>query len=661
MCDPATKPATTIAACTLAANRCQFSCALPEDLLDPWYYFGCSYGANFPEPPVPACYNTTLTRRVFCFDREALIYHDDADCDGEKPSTSTPAFDDAACAYEYRCAVPGTTDFLSASPCYGAAAGYGPCTVACTTATKHRAVGCVNADFNVAADAERCPEELLPATSSECTAAAQLSGLAVDKEVLVAGETAQVSFCYYGVGADAATINMHAYVSLATAEYSYRVGAATLLSGTATIAVPVLPPSETVTLRVSTKDGSLFSEMAMRLESQCDHGLSCSGHGLCQPATSTCQCDTGFSGPTCAITPCDALACVKDNLSTPCSSLAAPACVCKPGFSGSRCEHSDVCSATLACANGGYVRASGVSCAPSCTCSGQWSGTLCDTCGLSCAAGKADKGCSQCVCPRGYAGDDCSCPERYGVVTFAPGFDAGRAVFQGELRADLAMLTGMSLADIGMYRYDRKLIIGLRSCAPDPASVSSFTVTSASASFSVMGSEALSTAWTAIREDMSSSESLLKSGSLKGVSGFEVQSALYDPFCTGPACAADPFPVEEDPAAGSGGDNTGVIVGAVVGSVVGVLALVALGLYARRRTRRSSPRYDAELSEYRHTSIYANAHASPLSSSFADWHGRPEALTTDDVVLAINARGANSPRIGMTSQLPSPKLSAREK
>lgn len=65
------------------------------------------------------------------------------------------------------------------------------------------------------------------------------------------------------------------------------------------------------------------------------HGISCSGHGECNPSTETCLCLPGWTGTGCHIAKCE-----KDcSTHGTCMPLDEPACNCSSGYFGVGCEY----------------------------------------------------------------------------------------------------------------------------------------------------------------------------------------------------------------------------------------------------------------------------------------------------------------------------------
>ena len=151
---------------------------------------------------------------------------------------------------------------------------------------------------------------------------------------------------------------------------------------------------------------------------------SCSGHGICDPATGHCACGPGFAGDAC-----------EAVISSPgcranCSArglCAGGSCVCERGFLGEACEwaltaalgapadHRPTSSTRqIACpaacsGHGKCLLAAGV-----CACDSGWYGVACD--GFNASRQRCAHGCSghgvcvrnRCLCDDGFGGDNCA-------------------------------------------------------------------------------------------------------------------------------------------------------------------------------------------------------------------------------------------------------------
>jgi hypothetical protein len=162
--------------------------------------------------------------------------------------------------------------------------------------------------------------------------------------------------------------------------------------------------------------------------------MSCGIYGQCNKGF--CECNGGYSGPTCAIGPCEAAQC--DSQYSSCNNtrvisngqyltanvckLDAASSTCLQGYTGAQCRTPPLCAAAgLVCYNGGDlagVVTTDTSCSGTCSCVGLWNGPTCSQCGLTCEHGGVPKDdCSACAnCKPGYFGQSCEC--KYYVLAF---------------------------------------------------------------------------------------------------------------------------------------------------------------------------------------------------------------------------------------------------
>lgn len=115
------------------------------------------------------------------------------------------------------------------------------------------------------------------------------------------------------------------------------------------------------TSMVPTVTCATHPELCTAEYSNCEHLRGCSGHGLCNPVTRSCECDAGWGAasdamavrsPDCSLRACPSGAAWADIAQSP-SVAHAPAecsragkcmrstgqCMCFPGFTGSACEY----------------------------------------------------------------------------------------------------------------------------------------------------------------------------------------------------------------------------------------------------------------------------------------------------------------------------------
>ncbi|XP_041752040.2 tenascin-N isoform X3 [Coregonus clupeaformis] len=148
-----------------------------------------------------------------------------------------------------------------------------------------------------------------------------------------------------------------------------------------------------------------LEEEVEHLKSQCSQGCcggkgggaggvdtSCSGHGIYQHDTCSCQCNPGWEGPDCSISTCpdecnDNGRCVDGK------------CVCLAGYTGSDCSQPMCpgdCNDKGHCVDG------------KCVCFSHFTGEDCSEqkCSPDCVHGTCVNG--MCICDEGFFGDDCS-------------------------------------------------------------------------------------------------------------------------------------------------------------------------------------------------------------------------------------------------------------
>jgi len=135
--------------------------------------------------------------------------------------------------------------------------------------------------------------------------------------------------------------------------------------------------------------------------------ISCGQYGECD--SGTCTCVNGYTGPTCAISPCMAAGC--NPLHSTCNGTVG-VCNCTEGWTGTHCNQPTSCPQV--CKNDGYTQQLGnetqILCG-ACVCPNNWIGDECGTCALQCKNGALpDAQCKQCMCDgTGYFGDRCEC------------------------------------------------------------------------------------------------------------------------------------------------------------------------------------------------------------------------------------------------------------
>ena len=132
---------------------------------------------------------------------------------------------------------------------------------------------------------------------------------------------------------------------------------------------------------------------------------NCNGNGACS-TSSTCACNTGFTGATCNACAADYHgypSCTLCDSSTTCSGHGACSstggCTCKAGYAGPACQYSDATT----CSGHGTAQADG-----SCTCNAGHAGPTCQYSGATTCNGhgtaQAD---GSCTCDAGYTGAAC--------------------------------------------------------------------------------------------------------------------------------------------------------------------------------------------------------------------------------------------------------------
>jgi hypothetical protein len=329
--------------------------------------------------------------------------------------------------------------------------------------------------------------------------------------------------------------------------------------------------AKTVKFTLTADDGTTFTSADVSVKSRCDSN-PCGEGGSCTAATGQCACNTGYSGDTCSVSVCDKCE-ANQSTCTPSEGV----CHCNDGWSGDTCATSEACDNT-GCLNGGYRAKNTWGCSSDCTCLGNWQDDTCSTCSLSCGDhGAHDSGCTECVCDRGYGGDECGCRGAYGVLTFSS-LGASTATFSDAVADDIATVSGGSLSqikvlDIQITSKGVRVIIMLSVCG-----LSSF----APAADGFTSMEDVYAGWAAV-EAATAPGAYMTRGSSAALAGEVSADAMYDPLCTGPACPAGSDPYAAD---SSSDDNTTYI---IVGTVVGAFALAAAGYLVYRCTRSDKP------------------------------------------------------------------------
>ena len=131
-----------------------------------------------------------------------------------------------------------------------------------------------------------------------------------------------------------------------------------------------------------------------------------------------CICPYPYVGVNCATnSACDINPCFNSGVCQTTSSSPFFKCLCKSGFSGSRCELSQgQCNAT-ACQNGFCNSSSDLSTLSACSCFYGWAGNSCDQRVDGCASSPCANGATciadtqsgsySCLCKQGYTGANC--------------------------------------------------------------------------------------------------------------------------------------------------------------------------------------------------------------------------------------------------------------
>ncbi|XP_039268050.2 mucin-5B-like isoform X2 [Styela clava] len=151
------------------------------------------------------------------------------------------------------------------------------------------------------------------------------------------------------------------------------------------IQIPKLPDS-----MQQTQSQSQSQSQTISCEPACSENGACAG-------VNTCNCDDGWTGPTCHQFHCDN-ECQNGVCSGP------NTCSCIAGWEGETCAQA-ICSPNCG--------SNGICDEPNhCKCSEFWSGDLCDvaTCGDGCQNGGSCTGPNECECPNGYRGERCETP-----------------------------------------------------------------------------------------------------------------------------------------------------------------------------------------------------------------------------------------------------------
>lgn len=171
------------------------------------------------------------------------------------------------------------------------------------------------------------------------------------------------------------------YETEAAGPYSNRV-CATLTACTGTATEETAPQFCT---------GSTTDYCADRVcSSDCTSNADCGGHGSCNLGTSTCECESGYTGSDCSDreNPCTWPAVVDCGTHGSCTSstdMLSSTCTCSGGWSGNLCDRNpaSVCESGADCS--GHGSCTVASTGNSCACEGGYEGTTCATAPDACA------------------------------------------------------------------------------------------------------------------------------------------------------------------------------------------------------------------------------------------------------------------------------------
>jgi hypothetical protein len=320
-------------------------------------------------------------------------------------------------------------------------------------------------------------------------------------------------------------------------------------------------------------------------------------NGFCDEVTGGCVCATGYSGPTCMDTACDA--CIESHSTC---SVAEGVCHCHAGWTGASCSNREDCPNADKCQNGGYLSMTDDVCDTECTCMNKWTGSVCDTCGHECGDnGIANDACTSCKCDCGYSGDTCQCRGAYGFLNY-PNLPVANADanFFTMLKADIAVTAFVPVSKISISDYRARLdgigtrvIVMLSVCSgSDTAFMATSTAFSSTASSTM---EDIYAAWELITTNLDDSASTMASGDASTYAGGGVAAEpMYDTVRDGQGCPAGVKPYEKPgepapaPASAASSFPVGIVVGASAGGLI-LIVIVAFFIYRRYFGKRAAP------------------------------------------------------------------------
>ena len=549
-CDPDKKPTTTVYCCDYRWATTEYSI--------------CS----------TTCGDGTQTRVATCenYSRNNVTVSSSLCESSTKPALSQPCSSTLTCDAYWKCLPTASGDYSTASECAGDDdVGYGLCTVNCSTASQTRVPKCWSrAGAMVVADAQCLTTK--PAASRTCVASTMISNVALSASTITAGMSLKVNWCFHG---EAQQVKL----SFLTSTNTY-IGLVVVAAQDQTV-IFNLPynSNSNANIRIVAADGASATSSTFNVTSRCG-SVNCGANGVCNDSLGTCQCSAGWTGDTCAISPCTNAACLNGATcqNTDSNGIAAGTCQCAAGYSGTRCEYVDACDASR-CQHGGWVTATQSTCATTCSCKSPWQGDTCGVCPLTCQNnGRPTNACDGCICAPGYGSDGCIC--RVALTTLTYPRSAPADEFAPVLLDDLVTLTGLPVDNLEVVDVSAtepmNVIVALRFCsaAYTTAAVSSMTD--------------LYLAWSASLRLIDSGSSILQVGDSASLAG-SVSSAgqLYDPLCTGASCptGSNPYP----PAPSSSDSNTGMIIGIVVGCGIALILAGAAYLYCQKRSKKAAP------------------------------------------------------------------------
>ena len=553
-CDAKTKPSITVACCDYRWVTSEYST--------------CSN----------TCGEGIQTRTAYCrnFSRR-LVTVPPFLCDNStKPVLSRPCSSTSTCPAYWRCTPTASGDYASAAECVGDdSVGYGVCTVNCTTASQTREPKCWSRSNSTVVDDSACVT-VKPLTYRPCVAPTTISNVVLGASPVVAGDTLQVNWCFYG---EPQQLKLSLYVSTNTYVGLLMVPAQ---DQTATVTLPT-NSNPNAYLRLVAADSAKAVSPTFPILSRCG-SIDCGVNGACDDYSGLCQCSPGWTGDVCDVSACAAVQCLNGATCQIVNSAdgksATPICECMPGYHGTHCEFSDACDQSQ-CTHGGWRGLVDGTCSKTCSCNNPWQGDSCEVCSLACQNnGKANSDCTACGCPSGYLGDDCSCRGALTSLVFPK--SAPIDVLGPILQDDLVTLTGLDRQHVQIVESiitppSMKVIIALRLCSSTTTSTKP-----AMSGVAVTSMAELYLVWAAALHLINSGSSILHSGDAAMLAGSVSSAAqLYDPLCTGTGCPKGSDPYAQPVAAKD--DQSGPIIAIAV--VCGVALIISIAVYLDCRKR----------------------------------------------------------------------------